>query len=160
MKFKQALADASRQVPAEQLGVVTLNDYIDLVAERPTIAATAHQRVHVMMCAQGVADGLHAGEVSYDFFASDLFGLDVPLDRIVRYFETVAQGHQTRRRILLLWGPPGGAKSSVAALLKRGLEAWSATDAGAVYTLHGCPMHEEPLHLIPQALRPQAREHT
>jgi len=160
MNFKQALVDASRQGSAERLEVITLNDYIDLVAERPTIAATAHQRVHDMIRAQGVADGLHAGEVSYDFFASDLFGLDVPLDRVVRYFETAAQGHQTRRRILLLWGPPGGAKSSIAALLKKGLEAWSRTDDGAFYALQGCPMHEEPLHLVPDALRAQSREHT
>jgi serine protein kinase len=160
MNFKQALVDASRQGSAERLEVITLNDYIDLVAERPTIAATAHQRVHDMIRTQGVADGLHAGEVSYDFFASELFGLDVPLDRVVRYFETAAQGHETRRRILLLWGPPGGAKSSIAALLKKGLEAWSRTDDGAFYALQGCPMHEEPLHLVPDALRAQAHEHT
>ena len=98
--------------------------------------------------------------MSYNFFSPSLFGLDVPLERVVRYFETAAQGHETRRRILLLWGPPGGAKSSVAALLKRGLEGWTATDDGAVYALQGCPMHEEPLHLIPDALRAQAREHT
>ena len=84
----------------------------------------------------------------------------MPLDRVVRYFETAAQGHETRRRILLLWGPPGGAKSSIAALLKRGLEAWSRTDDGAFYALQGCPMHEEPLHLVPDALRAQAHEHT
>ena len=34
------------------------------------------------------------------------------------------------------------------------------TDDGAVYALQGCPMHEEPLHLVPDALRAQAREHT
>ena len=126
----------------------------------PSIAATAHERIFQMIRAAGWQPGLHAGETSYGFFAADLYGLDVPLERIVRYFETAAQGHETRRRILLLWGPPGGAKSSVAALLKRGLEAWTATEVGAVYTLQGCPMHEEPLHLIPAALRPQAREHT
>jgi serine protein kinase len=78
----------------------------------------------------------------------------------VRYFETAAQGHETRRRILLLWGPPGGAKSSVAAMLKRGLEDWTQTDEGAVFAIQDCPMHEEPLHLIPAALRAQAQEHT
>ena len=98
--------------------------------------------------------------MSHAFFREELFGLDVPLDQLVRNFETAAQGHQTRRRILLLWGPPGGAKSSVATLLKRGLEDWSRTDDGAVYALQGCPMHEEPLHLVPAALRAQAREHT
>jgi serine protein kinase len=160
MKFKQALAEAARQGPAKTAEVITLNEYIDRVAQRPTIAATAHQRIYDMIMASGFTDGLHAGEVSYSFFSAELFGLDVPLERVVRYFETAAQGHETRRRILLLWGPPGGAKSSVAALLKRGLEERTATEDGAVYALQGCPMHEEPLHLIPDPLRAQAREHT
>jgi serine protein kinase len=160
MNFKQALADAAKQGPAQQAELITLNEYVDRVAAHPSIAATAHERIFQMIRAAGWEPGLHAGETSYGFFAADLYGLDVPLERIVRYFETAAQGHETRRRILLLWGPPGGAKSSVAALLKRGLEAWTSTEVGAVYTLQGCPMHEEPLHLIPPALRPQAREHT
>src|ERR1700716_3374928 len=133
MDFKQALADAAKHGSAERTEFITLNEYIDRVAERPTIAATAHQRIYDMVKAAGFTDGLHAGEVSYTFFARDLFGLDVPLDRAVRYFETAALGHETRRRILLLWGPPGGAKSSVAAMLKRGLERWSHTDEGAGY---------------------------
>ncbi len=160
MDFKQALAEAAKHGVAEQAEVITLNEYVDRVAVQPTIAATSHQRIHDMIKAVGFTDGLHAGEISYNFFATELFGLDVPLDRVYRYFETAAQGHETRRRILLLWGPPGGAKSSVAALLKRGLEAWSHTTEGAVYAISGCPMHEEPLHLIPDDLQAQAREHT
>jgi serine protein kinase len=160
MDFKQALADAAKQGPAEKAELITLNEYIDRVAHRPTIAATAHQRIYDMVKAAGWRDGLHAGEISYDFFSAELFGLDVPLERVVRYFETAAQGHETRRRILLLWGPPGGAKSSVAGLLKRGLEDWTNTDDGAAYALQGCPMHEEPLHLVPDALRAEARQHT
>jgi serine protein kinase len=160
MDFKQALADAAKLGPAAKGEVITLNEYIDRVADHPTIAASAHQRVHDMVKAGGVTDGLHVGEVSYSFFSAELFGLDVPLERVVRYFETAAQGHETRRRILLLWGPPGGAKSSVAGLLKRGLEEWTCTDDGAAYALQACPMHEEPLHLIPAALRAEALEHT
>ncbi|HEX3834031.1 MAG TPA: hypothetical protein VHW04_18770 [Solirubrobacteraceae bacterium] len=152
--------DAAKHGYAEQPEVITLNEYIDRVAERPMIAATAHQRIDEMIRAGGYTAGLHAGEVSYRFFRDELFGLDVPLERVVRTFETAAQGHETRRRILLLWGPPGGAKSSVATLLKRGLEDWTRTEEGAVYALQGCPMHEEPLHLVPAALRTQAREHT
>lgn len=160
LNFKQSLVDAAKHGYAEQPEVITLNEYIDRVAERPTIAATAHQRIYDMIRAGGYTDGLHAGEVSYRFFRDELFGLDVPLERVVRTFETASQGHETRRRILLLWGPPGGAKSSVASLLKRGLEDWTRTEGGAVYALQGCPMHEEPLHLVPAALRTQAREHT
>jgi serine protein kinase len=160
LNFKQSLVDAAKHGYAEQPELITLNEYIDRVAEHPMIAATAHQRIDEMIRAGGYTDGLHAGEVSYRFFRDELFGLDVPLERVVRTFETAAQGHETRRRILLLWGPPGGAKSSVATLLKRGLEDWTRTEEGAVYALQGCPMHEEPLHLVPAALRTQAREHT
>jgi serine protein kinase len=160
LDFKQSLVDAAKVGYAEQPEVITLNEYIDRVAECPTIAATAHQRIYDMIRAGGYTDGLHAGEVSYRFFRDELFGLDVPLERVVRTFETASQGHETRRRILLLWGPPGGAKSSVATLLKRGLEDWTRTEEGAVYALQGCPMHEEPLHLVPAALRSQAHEHT
>jgi serine protein kinase len=160
MDFHEALTVAAKKGPAESTEVITVNEYIDRVAEHPSIAATAHQRIHDMIRAAGSRPGLHAGETSYDFFSGELFGLDVPLERVVSYFETAAQGHETRRRILLLWGPPGGAKSTVAAMLKRGLEAWSYTTEGAVYALQDCPMHEEPLHLVPPALREQARQHT
>ncbi len=67
----------------------------------------------------------------------------------------------------MLWGPPGGAKSTIATCLKRGLEAWSNTDDGAVYALAGCPKHDEPLHLVPNhgepdgpTLRDRLRDYT
>ncbi|HEY4277181.1 MAG TPA: hypothetical protein VGM91_03115 [Conexibacter sp.] len=160
MNFHQALSEAARQGPSASAETIAVNEYIDRVAQHPTIAATAHQRIYDMIRAAGSSPGAHGGETSYGFFSAELFGMDPPLDRVVRYFETAAQGHETRRRILLLWGPPGGAKSTVAAMLKRGLEAWSLTEEGAVYALEGCPMHEEPLHLIPPPLRQQAREYT
>jgi serine protein kinase len=51
-------------------------------------------------------------------------------------------------------GPVGGGKSTIVSMLKRGLEAYTRTETGAVYGIQGCPMHEEPLHLIPEVLRP------
>ena len=39
------------------------------------------------------------------------------------------------------------------AMLKRGLEGYSRANEGAVFGIRGCPMHEEPLHLIPKDLR-------
>lgn len=78
---------------------------------------------------------------------------------MVRYYETAAQGHETRRRILLLWGPPGGAKSSVAALLKRGLEQWTAThevrdsDEAIWFTRHPDGCSEEHAEAPPSVAR-------
>lgn len=50
-------------------------------------------------------------------------------------------------------GPVSGGKSTIVTLLKRGLEQYSRTDEGAIYAIKGCPMHEDPLHLIPHHLR-------
>jgi len=64
-----------------------------------------------------------------------------------------------RKRILLLMGPVGGGKSTIVTMLKRGLEEWTRDDGGAVYAIKDCPMHEEPLHLIPAELRPEIEKH-
>ena len=62
---------------------------------------------------------------------------------------------EPRKRILLLMGPVGGGKSTIAIMLREGLERYTRMPEGAVYAIAGCPMHEEPLHLIPKELRPE-----
>jgi serine protein kinase len=66
---------------------------------------------------------------------------------------------EVRKRILLLMGPVGGGKSTIVNMLKRGLEEWTKTTEGAVYAIKDCPMHEEPLHLIPHQLRSEIEKH-
>lgn len=76
------------------------------------------------------------------------------MERLVEeYFHPAAKRLDVRKRILLLMGLNSGGKSTLVTMLKRGLEAYSLTDQGAVYAIKGCPMHEDPLHLIPQHLR-------
>lgn len=154
--FRQAIEDSVEQ----QAQDLHLNEYVDLVTKNPTVAATAHERIFNMIVAAGEKPGAQPEEISYNFFSDELFGMDVSLERIVRYFDAGAQGHEVRRRILLLWGPPGGAKSTVAAMLKKGLELYSQTDEGSLYAIDGCPMHEEPLHMVPEQLRVRIREET
>lgn len=153
MSLSDALAKARDERQDAESTTLTLDEYIAMVKETPTIAATAHERIYNMIMAKGHKPGAQPGETSFNFFSDELYGMDVPLERIVRYFDSASQGHETRRRILLLWGPPGGAKSTIAAMIKAGLEEYSVTDEGATYAIKGCPMHEEPLHLIPLALR-------
>lgn len=94
------------------------------------------------------------GQKLYNFFGQEIFGLEVALERLVEeYFHPAAKRLDVRKRILLLMGPVSGGKSTIVTLLKRGLEQYSRTDEGAVYAIKGCPMHEDPLHLIPQHLR-------
>src|SRR5690606_19150211 len=87
----------------------------------------------------------------------ELFGLDRAIERLVEeYFHSAARRLDVRKRILLLMGPVSGGKSTIVTLLKKGLEQYSRTEEGAVYAIKGCPMHEEPLHLIPPELREEA----
>jgi serine protein kinase len=91
-------------------------------------------------------------------FDDELYGIDDTLERVRDYFKAAAAGSEVGRRLLLLLGPPSGGKSSMVVLLKRGLEEYSHTEEGALYAIHGCPVHESPLHLIPHGLRPQFRQ--
>ena len=84
--------------------------------------------------------------------------MDESIERVVDYFRAASAGSEVGRRVLLLLGPPSGGKSTLVILLKRGLEEYSHTDAGALYGIQGCPVHESPLHLIPHTLRPNFRE--
>ncbi|MBI4491584.1 MAG: PrkA family serine protein kinase [Chloroflexi bacterium] len=132
----------------------TFKDYFDIVVSSPTVSRLSHARLYDMIMAHGF-EVKRSGERSYKFFASELYGIDKPLQQLVDYFASAARRLEVRKRILLLMGPVGGGKSSIVTLLKRGLEAYTRTDEGGVYSIHGCPMHEEPLHLIPESLRPE-----
>jgi serine protein kinase len=134
-------------------------DYFDIAVANPAVTRLSHARVYHMIMARGY-ETRRNGERSYNFFTDELFGIDKPLQQLVSYFASAANRLEVRKRILLLMGPVGGGKSSIVTLLKRGLEAYTRLDEGAVYAIEGCPMHEEPLHLIPEDLRPEVeREH-
>lgn len=98
------------------------------------------------------------GQLRSGLFADELFGMDDAIERVVDYFKAAAAGSEVGRRLILLLGPPSGGKSSLVILLKRGLEEYSHTDAGALYGIQDCPVHESPLHLIPHTLRPHFRQ--
>jgi len=133
----------------------TFEEYFEIVRQNSKVARLAHGRIFDMIMAAGVDPGKDGGPPKYHFFSSDLFGLDRPLQQIVEYFGSAAQRLEVRKRILLLMGPVGGGKSTIVNLLKRGLERYTRTDDGAVYAIKSCPMHEEPLHLIPESIRPE-----
>jgi serine protein kinase len=98
------------------------------------------------------------GKLHCSLFADELFGIDDALARVASYFKAAAAGSEVGRRLLLLLGPPSGGKSTLVIRLKRGLEEYSYTDAGAMYGIAGCPVRESPLHLVPHTLRHSFRE--
>ncbi|MFC2949113.1 PrkA family serine protein kinase [Virgibacillus sediminis] len=130
----------------------TFADYLEIVKERPEVAQSAHSRVYNMIKSSGLSE--RDGRKMYHFFGEEIFGLEDAIEKLVEeYFHPAAKRLDVRKRILLLMGPVSGGKSTIVTMLKRGLEQYSRTDEGAVYAIKGCPMHEDPLHLIPQHLR-------
>ncbi|WP_169973672.1 PrkA family serine protein kinase [Tautonia rosea] len=153
----------------------TFSEYLEIVARDPKVTRNAYQRVYDMILSFGTEEIIIHKEklVRYKFFDDPIedghdaiFGLEKPLMNLVNVLKSAALGYGTERRVLLLHGPVGSSKSTIARLLKKGMEAYSQTDDGALYTfdwkeegpegeLHWvpCPMHEEPLHLIPPEYR-------
>lgn len=137
----------------------TFRDYFDLVCANPALANLSHSRIYNMIISAGVEE--KNGIKHYKFFEKEIYGLEKALQTLVEeYFHSAAKRLDVRKRILLLMGPVSGGKSTLVTLLKKGLEKYTRTDEGAVYAIKGCPMHEEPLHLVPEELRDEiAQEH-
>jgi serine protein kinase len=57
---------------------------------------------------------------------------------LVDLFRSAAEGYGTDKRILLLHGPVGSSKSTIARLLKKGLEHYSAPTRGRCTPSAGC----------------------
>jgi len=130
----------------------TFSAYLDLLKKKPWIGQSAHSRIYNMIVSHGVSRV--NGHKRYHFFEETFYGLENTLERLVEeYFHPAATGLDVKKRILLLMGPVSGGKSTLVTQLKKGLECYTRTDQGAVYAIKGCPMAEDPLHLIPECLR-------
>lgn len=149
----------------------TFVEYLDIVKADPKVTRNAYQRLFDMIMSHGTNEVYENKEkvVRFNFFnefaaryGDAVYGLDRPLMQLVNAFKSAARGYGTERRVLLLHGPVGSSKSTIARLLKRGLEEYSRTDNGAIYTYswkmadgsyQKCPMHQDPLALVPLELR-------
>lgn len=152
MDFVKRLQE-HRQLEKDQAWRGTFKEYLEIVKERPWVCQLAHSRIYQMIKDAGVEEN-ELGVKHYKFFEPELFGLNRTLETLVEeYFHPAARRLDVRKRILLLMGPVSGGKSTLVHMLKKGLEQYSRTDRGALYAIKGCPMHEEPLHLIPRELR-------
>ncbi|MBD2865957.1 PrkA family serine protein kinase [Paenibacillus oceani] len=153
--FKRITEHRQEQEKASWTG--TFAEYVEIVKDNPSVAKTAHARVYDMIAWHGITED--NGFRRYRFFENEMFGLDRTLEKLVEeYFHSAARRLDVRKRILLLMGPVSGGKSTIVTILKRGLERYSRSEEGALYGIKGCPMHEEPLHLVPMELRPEVEK--
>ncbi|MDQ7007032.1 MAG: serine protein kinase [Acidobacteriota bacterium] len=158
----------------------SFTDYLGMVREQPRITRSAHERLYDMIMSYGTSEYIDNKKrmTHYHFFDDPLgggidgvFGLDISLMKLMNIFKSAARRYGTEKRVILLHGPVGSAKSTIVRLLKKGLEAYSRSQEGMLYTfgwtakpddpgapVDWCPMHEEPLHLLPESTRPAVVE--
>jgi len=164
----------------------TFQEYLDMVKANPKITRNAFQRLYDMIIEAGTEEYIDFKKpvIRYKFFddaknngKDAVFGLDIPLMKLVNVLKSAALGYGTEKRVILLHGPVGSAKSTICRMLKKGLEAYSKTESGAMYTFEwvdpdgtlggllgkDCrvfhsPMNEEPLWLVPEEMRAQLCE--
>lgn len=163
----------------------SFQDYINIVTENPKVTRNAYQRLHDMIVSWGSEEITDNKKkvTRYKFFDDPIdngldavFGLEISLMKLVNIFHSAAKGYGPQNRVILLHGPVGSSKSTIVRMLKKGIEQYSRTDAGALYSFTWVnpdkedipvfrqlqelgmdefpdPMNEEPLKLIPESLR-------
>ncbi|MBU5488114.1 PrkA family serine protein kinase [Clostridium sp. MSJ-8] len=164
MNFKEFI-ESDRESRNKEKFRGTFLDYLQIVKDNPEITKLAHKRVYKMIMDKGV-EVLRAEENprikriygnenirKYGFFKNDFYGIDKVIMKIVNYFNSAAMKGEEARQVLYLVGPVGAGKSSLVEILKKSLE-----ECEHIYALDGCPMNEEPLHLLPKHLRKEFEE--
>lgn len=143
----------------------TFIDYLELVKANPDIAQLSHKRLYERIMSEGVEvlkgdenpkiRKIYGNETikRYGFFKDDFFGIDKVLMKLVNYLHSASMKGEEARQVLYLVGPVGAGKSSLVEALKLAL-----VSCDPIYSIKGCPMYEEPLHLVPNHLRGKFNE--
>ncbi len=157
-KFLDSVREHRESKKREKFSGV-LEDYLRLIEEDSDIPVLAHKRLYTKIISEGITEldetnercnKLFNGETvkTYDYFSGHFFGMERPLRRVVRFLHSAAMKGEESRQVLLLLGPVGAGKSALVEHIKGALE-----ECAPIYVLDGCPIREEPLHLIPRSLR-------
>ncbi|MDP9002518.1 MAG: serine protein kinase [Myxococcota bacterium] len=160
----------------------SFEEYLAIVRDKPQVTRNAYQRIYDMIISYGTEEYIDNKKklIRYNFFKDEqnggsnaIFGLDIPLMRLVHVLKAAAEGYGPERRVILLHGPVGSSKSTIARLLKQGVEQYSRSPDGPLFAfdwvaLSGTgiatsdqdhfpsPMNEEPLRIIPPDWRAKA----
>ncbi len=165
--------------------VLTFSEYLDLVKREPWTTRNTFQLLHDMLLSSGVERTIVPGKPlkhRYAFFEDaslvDLyvvFGQQKAKENLIEKIDNASRGLEASKRLWILLGPPGAAKSRSMDGIKTALNHYSRSDEGKTYTLLlptvderlrekaifeekgiyylQAPIFERPLQVIPPALR-------
>jgi serine protein kinase len=156
----RAIIQRDREAREKRRWQGNLLEYLDVIKKEPRLAQLAHARLYGMIHEQGIIE-INVEEDArlsrlfknrklrqFNFFADEFYGMEETLSAVVRYFHSASLRGEESRQVLYLVGPVGSGKSSLVERLKSGLE-----ELPPLHVVEGCPMNEDPLHLIPRHLR-------
>ena len=173
--------------PTTEEDVLTFADYLELVKREPWITRNTFQLLHDMLLSSGVERTIVPGKPikhRYAFFEDDafvgnyvVFGQQKAKENLVEKIDNASRGHEASKRLWILLGPPGAAKSRSMDGIKTALNVYSRSDEGKTFTLllptvderlaekalfeeNGiyylqAPTFERPLQIVPKQLRGQ-----
>ena len=158
------LVDQHRESKKAQKFEGTLAEYLEILDKQPGVAKLAHKRLYDAIAEHGVTrmtkseercSKIFGGEElrTYDYFQSMFFGMERSLAKIMRFLRSASMKGEESRQVLLLLGPVGAGKSALMERIKGVLEMCEP-----MFHIKDCPIHEEPLHLVPRSLREQFKE--
>lgn len=136
----------------------TFMEYLDLIEDNPDAADLAHRRLYKSIVEKGTknieeSDSRYTSFFEkentkiYDYFSNHFFGNEKVISKFMRYLKSASAKGEESRQVLLLMGPVGAGKSALVDHIKKSMES------KPVYAIKGCPINEEPLHLLPRSLR-------
>ncbi len=160
---------------ADKYRAFRFDEYLEMVTDDPRLVRNAYQRLYDMILSHGIETHMKNNKTTarYKFFDDPfgsedaIFGIDEHLKNLVDIFEAASKGLGPEHRIILLHGPVATSKSTIGRLIRKGIEEYSRSDEGRLYTFEWdvtafedepmgivpCPIFEEPLRLIPETQR-------
>ena len=182
----QEILEGSRAAAPEE-EILSFPDYLELVKKEPWITRNTFQLMHDMLLSSGLERTIVPGKPitnRYGFFEDDalvahyvVFGQQKAKENLVEKIDNASRGLEASKRLWILLGPPGAAKSRSMDGIKTALNIYSGSEEGKTFTLLlpsvderlkekalfeedgiyylQSPIFERPLQVLPQNLRPQ-----
>lgn len=142
-KLSKILAESTARHDSHK--ILTYDEYLDLVIEKPWVTRDTFQLLHDMVLSQGVDHALTPGKPvkhRYHFFETKervgnyiVFGQQKAKENLVEKVDNASRGLEASKRLWILLGPPGSAKSRSMDGIKTALNRYSQSEEGLTYTL-------------------------
>ncbi len=143
LDFHELFNNDVLRTPEEE--ILSFTEYLDLVVSEPWVTRNTAQLLHDMMLTSGVEHSISAGKPMkhrYRFFEDKakvgpyvVFGQQKAKENLIEKIDNASRGAEASKRLWILLGPPGSAKSRSMDGIKLGMNRYSNSDDGKTYTL-------------------------